>query len=53
MEVIYFAELDETSKVINIIASGEVYDSIENEIDLLKTVYRHDRWVQTDRKSVV
>lgn len=49
MEVIYFAELDETSKVINIIASGEVYDSIENEIDLLKNVYRHDRWVQTWR----
>lgn len=46
-DMLYFAELDENDNVVNIIASGDVYESVEAERAMLVKISGHNRWIQT------
>lgn len=48
-EIVYFAELDEENTVINVVASGELCESAEAELETLVKISNHNRWVQTWR----
>lgn len=47
MATFYFAELDENDVVVQILASGDECESVENEISGLISISGHNRWVQT------
>ena len=46
-DMLYFAELDENDNVVNIIASGDTYESVEAERAMLVKISGHMRWLQT------
>lgn len=46
-DMLFFAELDENDNVLNIIACGDTYESVETERAMLVEISGHNCWIQT------